>query len=153
MLLLLTPPPEGGRALSWMARRGWWRWPWPRRAPSRRWCDSGTRGSSSSRSRDPLGISRMTGGKSSRGMREVELSASCWSSHGMREAKSASSWSSHGMREVKSATGGSSPTSSTRSGWAKRGSDCGWWNTEWQLLWGREKAPPWGSAWVADTEV
>ena len=67
---------------------------------SRRWCDSGTRGSSSSRSGDPLGISRMTGGKSSHGMREVELSASCWSSHGMRGAKSVSSWSSHGMREV-----------------------------------------------------
>ena len=83
---------------------------------SRRQCDSGTRGSSSSRSGDPLGISRMTGGKSSRGMREVELSASCWSSHGMRGAKSASSWSSHGMREVKFATGGSSPTSSTRFG-------------------------------------
>ena len=53
------------------------------------WCDSGTRGSSSSRSGDPFGISRMTGGKSSRGMREVELSATCWSSHGMQEAKSA----------------------------------------------------------------
>ena len=43
------------------------------------WCGSGTRGSSSSRSGDPLGISRMTGGKSSRGMREAELSATCWS--------------------------------------------------------------------------
>ena len=35
MLPLLTPPPEGGRALSWAARRGWWGWPWSRRAPSR----------------------------------------------------------------------------------------------------------------------
>ena len=78
---------------------------------SRCWCDSGTRGSSSSRSGDPLGISRITGGKSSRGMREVELSASCWSSHG--------------MRNVKSAAGGSSPTSNTRSGRAERRSDCG----------------------------
>ena len=51
--------------------------------------DSGTRGSSSSRSGDPLGISWMIGGKSSRGMQEVELSATFWSSHGMREAKSA----------------------------------------------------------------
>ena len=91
---------------------------------SRSWCDSGARGSSSSRSGDPLGISRMTGGKSSCGMREVELSASCWSSHGMREGKSTFNWSSHRMREVKSATGGSSPTSSTRSGRAERGSDC-----------------------------
>ena len=66
------------------------------------WGDSGTRGSSSSRSGDPLGISRITRGKSSRGMQEVELSAPCWSSHGMREAKSAA--------------GGSSPTSNTRSG-------------------------------------
>ena len=75
------------------------------------WCDSGTRGSSSSRSEDRLEISRMTGGKSSRRMREVELSATCWSSHGMREAKSAA--------------GGSSPTSKMRSGQAERGSDCG----------------------------
>ena len=75
------------------------------------WGGSGTRGSSSSRSGDPLGISRIAGGKSSRGMREVELSASCWSSHGMWEAKSAA--------------GGSSPTSNTRSGRAERGSDCG----------------------------
>ena len=58
------------------------------------WCDSGAQGSSSLRSGDPLGISRMTGGKSSRGMREVELSATCWSSHGMWEAKSAAGGSS-----------------------------------------------------------
>ena len=58
----------------------------------------------------------MTGGKSSLGMREVGLSSTCWSSHGMREAKSAA--------------GGSSPTSRMRSGRAEHGSDCGWWNTE-----------------------
>ena len=52
-------------------------------------CDSGYRGSSSSSSEDPLGISRITGGKSSHGMREVELSVSCRSSHGMREVRSA----------------------------------------------------------------
>ena len=58
-------------------------------------------------------------------MREVELSASCWSSHGMREVElSASCWSSHGMWEVKFAAGGSSPTSNTRSGRAERGSNC-----------------------------
>ena len=82
---------------------------WP--GVSMRWCDSGTPGSSSSRSGDPLGISRITGGKSSRRMQEVELSASCWSSHG--------------MQEVKSATGGSSLTSNTRSGRAESASDCG----------------------------
>ena len=60
------------------------------------WCDSGSRGSSSSSSGDTLGISRITGGNSSRG-----------------------------MREVKSAAGGSSPTSNTRSGRAERGGDCG----------------------------
>ena len=90
------------------------------------WCGSGTRGSSSSRSGYPLGISRMTGGKSSCGMREVELPASCWSSNGMREVElSASCWSSHGMREAKSAAGGSIPNSKMRSGRAERGSDCG----------------------------
>ena len=56
-------------------------------------CDSG---SSSSSLGDPLGISRMTGGKSSRR-----------------------------MREVKAAAGGSSPTSMTESGWAERGGVCG----------------------------
>ena len=60
------------------------------------WCSLGPRGSSSSTSGDPLGISRMTGGKSSRGM-----------------------W------EVKAAAGGSSPTSMTESGWAARGGVCG----------------------------
>ena len=75
------------------------------------WCDSGSRGSSSSSSGDPLGISRITGGKSSRGMWEVGLSASCWSSHG--------------MRKVRSAAGGSVPTSITRSGRAERDGDCG----------------------------
>ena len=50
------------------------------------WGDSGVRGASSSRSGDPLGISRTTGGKSSRGMREVVSTATCWSSRGMREA-------------------------------------------------------------------
>ena len=150
-------PTEGGRALPWAVRGGWWGWPWTQRAPSRssettcqgpgvsrHWGGSGTRGSSSSRSGDPLGISRITGGKSSRRMREVELSAFCWSSHRMREAKSAA--------------GGSSPTSNIRSGQAERGSDCGWWDTEWQLLWGREIAPPCGPAvisgssgsWVGD---
>ena len=74
------------------------------------WGDSGAQGSSSSRSGDPLWISRMTGGKSSRGMWEVGLPATCWSSHGMREAKFAA--------------GGSSPTSRMRSGRAERGSDC-----------------------------
>ena len=57
------------------------------------WCDSG---SSSSSSGDPLQISSMTGGKSSRGMQEVEA-----------------------------ATGGSSPTSMTESGRAARRGDCG----------------------------
>ena len=57
------------------------------------WCDSG---SSSSSSGDPLGISSMTEGKSSRGMREVEAAA-----------------------------GGSSPTSMTESGRAARRGDCG----------------------------
>ena len=56
------------------------------------WCDSR---SSSSSSGDPLGISRMTGDKSSRG-----------------------------MREVKDAAGGSSPTFMTESGWAARGGVC-----------------------------
>ena len=59
------------------------------------WGDSGVRGGSSSRSGDPLGISRTTGGKSLRGMREAGLTA-----------------------------GGSSPTSKMRSGRAERGSDC-----------------------------
>ena len=63
------------------------------------------------RSGDPIGFSRMIGDTSSRGMREVSLSASCWSSHGMREAKSAA--------------GGSIPTLRMRSGRAERGSDCG----------------------------
>ena len=53
----------------------------------------------------------MTGGKSSRGMREAELSVTCWSSHGMREAKSAA--------------GGSRPTSNMKSGRAERGSAAG----------------------------
>ena len=57
------------------------------------WCDSG---SSSSSSGDPLGISRITGGNSSRR-----------------------------MRELKSAAGGSSPTSNTRLGRAECGGDCG----------------------------
>ena len=70
------------------------------------WGDSGAQGSSSS-----LGISRMTGGKSSRGMREVGLPVTCWSSHGMREAKFAAEGSSH--------------TSRMRSGRSERGSDCG----------------------------
>ena len=52
--------------------------------------------SSSSSSGDPLGISRITGGNASRE-----------------------------MREVKSSAGGSSPTSTTRSGRAERGGDCG----------------------------
>ena len=90
------------------------------------WCNSGPRGSSSSSSEDPLGISSITGDKSSRGMREVELSASCWPSRGMREVElSASCWPSQGMREAESAAGGSSPTSITRSGRAECGSDCG----------------------------
>ena len=75
------------------------------------WSVSGARRSSSPRLGDPLGISRMTGGKSSRRMQEVGLSASCCFSHGMREDKSAA--------------GGSSPTSRMRSGRAERGSDCG----------------------------
>ena len=75
------------------------------------WCDSGSQGSSSSRSGDPLGISRITGGKSSLGIREVELSASCWSSHRMWEAKSGA--------------GGSGPMFIMKSGRAERGSDCG----------------------------
>ena len=33
--------------------------------------------------------------------------------------------SSRGMREVKAAAGGSSPTSMTESGWAARRGDCG----------------------------
>ena len=75
------------------------------------WGDSGARGSSSSRSGDSLGISRITGGKSSRRMREVGLPVTCWSSHGLREAKFAA--------------GGSSYTLRMRSGRAERGSDCG----------------------------
>ena len=71
------------------------------------WCDSG---SSSSRSGDPLGISSVTGGKSSRGMREVEA-----------------------------ATGGSSLTSMTESGRAARRGDCGR-DSEWQPLCWREVA-------------
>ena len=74
------------------------------------WCDSE---SSSLGSGDPLGILSMTGGRSSRGMREVEA-----------------------------ATGGSSPTSMTESGWAVRGGVCGWWDTVWQPLCKREIAPP-----------
>ena len=74
------------------------------------WGDSGVRGGSSSRSGDPFGISRMTGSKSSRRMREVVLTATCWSSRGMRET---------GLT-----AGGSSPTSRMRSGRAERGSDC-----------------------------
>ena len=74
------------------------------------WGDSGVRGGSSSRSGDPLGISRTTGGKSSRGMREVVLTATCWSSRGRQEAGLTSE--------------GSSPTSRMRSGRAERGSDC-----------------------------
>ena len=73
------------------------------------WGDSGARRGSSSRSDQP-GISRMTGGKSSRGMQEVGLPATCWSSHRMREAKFAA--------------GGPSPTSRMRSGRAEQGSDC-----------------------------
>ena len=64
---------------------------------SEHWGSSGPRGSPSSSSGDPLGISKMmTGGKSSRG-----------------------------MREVKAAAGGSSPTSMTESGWAASGGVCG----------------------------
>ena len=75
------------------------------------WGDSGARGGSSSRSGNLLGISRITGGKSSRGMQEVVSTASCWSSRGMREAGlPATCWSSHGMREAKFTAGGSSPT-------------------------------------------
>ena len=74
------------------------------------WGDSGDRGGSSSRSGDPLGISRMTGGRSSRGTREAGSTVTCWSSHGMREA---------GLT-----AGGSSPTSRMMSGRVERGSDC-----------------------------
>ena len=74
-------------------------------------CDSGPRVSSSSSSGDPLGISRITGGKSSLVVREVELSASCRSSRG--------------MREVRSGAGDSSPISMTESGRAERGGVCG----------------------------
>ena len=69
---------------------------------SGQWGDSGVRGGSSSRSGDPLGISRTTGARSSRGMREAGPTATCWSSRGMREA---------GLT-----AGGSSPTSRMRSG-------------------------------------
>ena len=82
---------------------------WP--GVSGHWCDSGPRGSSSSSSGGPLEISRITGGKSSLGMQELELSASCRSSRR--------------MREVRSAAGGSSLTSMTESGWAERGGVCG----------------------------
>ena len=89
------------------------------------WGDSGARGGSSSRSGGPLGVSRTTGGKSSRGMREAGSTATCWSSRGKREAGStATCWSSRGMREAGLTAGGSSPTSRMRSGRAERGSDC-----------------------------
>ena len=66
------------------------------------WCDSE---SSSSGSGVPLGISRITGGRFSRGMREVEA-----------------------------ASGGSSPTSMTESGTAARGGVCGGSVSAWQPL-------------------
>ena len=90
------------------------------------WDDYGAREGSFLRSGDPLGISRMKGGKSSRGMREVVSTASCWSSRRMRKAGlPATCWSSHGMREAKFTAGGSSPTSRMRSGRAESGSNCG----------------------------
>ena len=66
------------------------------------WGDSGVLGGSSSRSGDPLGISRTTGGRSSRRTQEAGSTATCWSSLRMREA---------GL-----AAGGSSPTSRMMSG-------------------------------------
>ena len=77
------------------------------------WCDSE---SSSSGSGVPLGISSITGGRSSRGMREVE-----------------------------GAYGGSSPTSMTESGWAVRGGVCGGSVSAWQPLCESEIASHGGS--------
>ena len=74
------------------------------------WGDSGVRGGSSSRSGDPLGISRTIRGRSSCGTREADSTATCWSSRGMQEA---------GLT-----AGGSSPTSRMRSRRAERGSAC-----------------------------
>ena len=53
------------------------------------WGDSGVRGGSSSRSGDPLGISRTTGGRSSHRTQVAGSPVTCWSSRGMREAGSA----------------------------------------------------------------
>ena len=81
------------------------------------WGDSGVQGGSSSRSGDPLEISRTTGGRSSRGTREAGSTATCWSSRGMREAGStATCWSSRGMREA----------GSTATCWSSRGMPGGW---------------------------
>ena len=66
------------------------------------WCDSE---SPSSGSGVPLGISKITGGRSSRGMQEVEA-----------------------------ASGSSSPTSMTESGRAARGGVCGWYVSVWEPL-------------------
>ena len=66
------------------------------------WCDSE---SSSSGSGVPLGISKITGG-----------------------------WSSRGMREVEVASGGSISTSMTESGRAARGGVRGWYVSVWQPL-------------------
>ena len=94
-----------------------WVWGWNHfPGVSGHWGGSGVRGGSSSRSGDPLGISRTTGGRSSRGTREAGSTATCWSSRWVREA---------GV-----AAGGSSPTSRMRSGRAERGSDCWWRDTE-----------------------
>ena len=74
------------------------------------WCDSE---SSSWGSGDPLGISSTTGGRSSRGMREVEV-----------------------------ASGGSRPTSITESGRAANGEVYRWCDTMWQPLCESDIASP-----------
>ena len=62
-------------------------------------------------------------------------------------------WPSRGVREAGVVAGGLSPTSRMRSGRAERGGDCWWWDTEWQLFWGREIAPPWGPDWRNGSEI